>query len=809
MPKKQAVILHSPTGGLNKGVGFQSMEPYFTPECMNVRPRGTLEQRRRIGSRPGFGIAMRTELGGGEPVRSMATMEFTSDDGLTHWEDDFNGTSPADIWADDLVDVGVTVAVEGGYTVGANTRTSGGARDDLTDLDTTSIYELGLFIVPVQGEHRGKYRLYAQLDGGIDPIDPTDNGNGGGVVLEFTPHATTGNHTLTLKDYNSSGTLVATHTPSAFNDGFAASGWLILRITSTTVAEVWWKDQKVLTTKTITNTGNTRFGFHVEGTSAGGSAKADAFRIAYYTSGSVEQTPRFPLAAISNGLLYYERFPGEMVAATMGNFSLPSDRPIQMVAHLQKLYLAVWGDVVVSGTDGTDTDADELDAASVADWTDHGINKYDHVVVISDATGDIIEGVYEIHTIASGTLKLTTAFSVTPFSGTCTYSIQRAPMLYNPKTDGLELWLADNGGNMPIGCKLVTLYRDRLILAGDGTGTAYASRSGDSLDFNYSTDKGEAARAWALGVPGNVLAGTLPHPVTYIAAYGDDCIAISSRDQLFILRGDPSYGGELDEVTDSVGVLSGEAGCRVPTREFLFVSLDGVYELPGQCRDLAFPVSRFPLPDDLMNLNPDRAVISMESDPFDHGVHIFVTYGSGAPVTHYWAERREDPDGPHMSFWPLLIDNTHEPFSIHQHMAMHALDNAVVFGCRDGKIRRFHREFIEDDGGSNAIDWHVDFGPINLGSGFAKGAISSIVGILDDDSASVTWRIFVGNSLQAVSDPTGSGFINGVWTAGVSNNTDCRAGGGAAIVRIEDNQAWPAAIESITITRAQLGRART
>ena len=52
MPEQMTISF--PAGGLNKKTSFRQDAPYTTPDCVNVRPRETIENRTRGGSRPGL-----------------------------------------------------------------------------------------------------------------------------------------------------------------------------------------------------------------------------------------------------------------------------------------------------------------------------------------------------------------------------------------------------------------------------------------------------------------------------------------------------------------------------------------------------------------------------------------------------------------------------------------------------------------------------------------------------------------------------------------------------------------------------------
>jgi len=731
-------------------------------------------------------------------------------DGEKFWADDFNAPTLGTVWANNVTwaagtGVNPTIADRKAKATSALTPAVGVGRNELTDLDTTEDYEFGVFVVPEGGVNRGTYHLFGRMESLYDLT--TDGGFVVTVNLSsITPAA--------VAHYNSSGTLIASQTGTTLASILpVASGWLTVRVNTPaadTQIEVWFQDTLILD---LTMTGTTtdaqkRIGFGMLGNSATFSAQIDSFEVVYKSTADTNKKPRFPLVVSQGGLLYRQTFHREVVAAGVGSVTLIDDRPVQAQDRLGILYLADHGDIILTGTDGNrETTNASLDAASVSDWTAEGIDPNNHVVVISDATGDIVDGLYEINDPVNDAteLLLTTDFA-TGASGTCSYEIQRGPKKYefNPdtSTDALTAWIATAGkGTVPVGNRAIALYRDRLVLAVDGTGAIYFSKAGDPNDWDFGGNFEDPARAFALGT--GTLAGLLPQPVTAIFAYNDDCMVIGTASQLFILRSDPAFGGALNNVSQDVGILDVAAGTFTPEGQFIFLSFDGLYIMPGGCGASPFELSRTVLPEELRDLNKDLVFVSLAYDQKARGVHIFLTYDSdshSATGDHWWF----DWEG--KGFWRVELDDDQAPTAVVQYLGSHSHDSDVIIGTRTGKIERFHKFHYKDKSGSDtAIDAFCDYGPIDLGNSERKGAVRSLTSVLAADSGDVTWRLFVGNDAESVSNQTGTGFTTGGWSAGTNNRSDPRAGGGAAMLRVEENSEIPWAVEGITATILDLG----
>jgi hypothetical protein len=99
--------------------------------------------------------------------------------------------------------------------------------------------------------------------------------------------------------------------------------------------------------------------------------------------------------------------------------------------------LTLASEVRVTGTDGVigGTGGNELTAASVADWTAHGIVAAEDAVVLTSTTG-AVAGTYRIVSVAAAKLTLSPA----PGAGSGTFTVQKWPGDFNLPADfgGLE-----------------------------------------------------------------------------------------------------------------------------------------------------------------------------------------------------------------------------------------------------------------------------------------------------------------------------------------------------------------------------------
>lgn len=788
MGKVSALELQFPAGGLLKRYSYQQQPPFTTPSCNNVRPTETLEGRQRGGSRPGLGKAFYQQLGSGNPVRMINSVGIVQEDGRTFLEDSFEGSSLGDAW---------TVANWGGLvlpsifpinyadvTFGVN---GGAVHSALSNFDTSLPYLLEIFISPYQGAHHGTYSIFARMNNNT-PVATTN-----GLVIELTMTGTGGGWTGRLRDY-SSGTPTDTSFTSG-NHGSPQAGWFSVLINGNNVS-CTWLGTSVLGSTAVSAAAGARFGFGMNCTVSGGVCLVDAFRVQYQTNNN-SQARRRLLVSSSNGTLYRETYLSTLEALT-SNLSLASDRQLQTAERAQRLYIADNGNPAATGTDGVrGTGNDRLDAASVADWTAIGANIHDYVVVISNGTGGgAIDGTYTISAIASGELTLGSNWC-TGGGATCDYRVERAPKIYNPIADTLTLLTATAGlGQVPTGCPLMCIWQDRLTLAGAPVAPHvwYMSRQGNFQDWDFAADETDRGRAIA-GTTSSNTGAIFGEAMTCLAPHSDDYLFFGYASSLWVLRGNPTLGGQLDNLSRIAGIVDKRAWCKGPNGEFVYLSRDGLYSVnPGG----GYPVSlsRERLPIELRDVDSSAYTVLLAYDSRDRGVHIYLTPVADRGQTHYWFDWQT------RGFWPLTLQGEHEPHSIHEYVSESSSASAVLLGCRDGYIRRYKDDYEEDDGEPFTSFYY--YGPIMLGDGYNDGIIREIIGSPGANSGDVDWSLYVGETAEQAFNA--SAFETGSWdSTGLNYKARPRGRGAAMYLKVTNGETRRWSMERVMISREKIG----
>lgn len=785
--RKRRMRIDFPLGGLNRKRAYRQSRPFTTGDCLNVQPVGTLEHRERGGSRPGLIQSHQDDIGSN--VRFLEPMVLAPGDGKTAWSDTFGGSALADVWTQASWATDVPSILQQMVSVDTSVADAAVTRDTLP-IDTSAVYTAEMLIVPWNGEFHGTYTIYVRLDD-TTPAIGTD-----GVEIQLTMTGSGGVYTGTATS-NVGGVADATGTGSPYTmTGSTLTGsvarpvWLVVQVTADTVV-VFLDGTQILSQAMDGGQNGVGVGFGLECTEASGLNLCNVFRVQYTSTGTVSPL-RSMLTASAGGDIYNETRYCRMTVVT-SDLTVRDDTQVDVVQSGQKLYVADYGDLRITQTDGIigGVGHDELTATVNPTWNALGILKDDDVCVISNGAAGTTDGTYKISS-ATEAGKITLASA--PGDGTCSFRIERAPKIYDPIAETIAIMTATDG-QVPTGCPLIARHLDRIFLGGAeiAPGVWYAARQSDELDWDYSqTDSQRAISGPAseAGVPAKAL--------TAFCESSDDYLIMACRESLWRLRGDPAYGGNLDNLSHTVGIVGMNAWTWGPAGELIFLSLDGIYILPPGGDSKPISMSREVLPQELLNFDPDTTIVNLEYDVIGRGVNIFLTPSSAEGRFHWWMPWETK------TFWPITLTGDHEPTATCTLQATAIEDSGVILGGRDGKLRRF-TDLSETDCGT-AFTTYMDIGPVPLAADGQVGVLLSMEATIAEDCGNVTWGVYPGLTFEAAAGASVQG--TGTWVAGLNSTVHCGGQGQAYVLRLTGATGRRWALEQIVITTRESGRRR-
>jgi len=272
----------------------------------------------------------------------------------------------------------------------------------------------------------------------------------------------------------------------------------------------------------------------------------------------------------------------------------------------------------------------------------------------------------------------------------------------------------------------------------------FMSAAGNPFDWDYSPASSSPTQAVA---GNNSDTGELGDVVTALAPFQDDVMVIGGANTLWIMRGDPAAGGQIDNISRRVGIVGPEAWAYDVQGNFYFVSLNGLYRMAVGSGELTC-VSRNRLDSVFRDLNTAIYRVFLHYDIRWQGLHIFIVPDNEptAAVVSYWWDERTD------SFWPDKYPTVVGPIAALAYDADDPADTAIIIGGFDGYLRAFDDDALDDDG--TAIESYVDIGPIHPGSVVASSRISDINVLTAKASGDVLLDVFAGHSVEDVREQT-------------------------------------------------------
>lgn len=283
----------------------------------------------------------------------------------------------------------------------------------------------------------------------------------------------------------------------------------------------------------------------------------------------------------------------------------------------------------------------------------------------------------------------------------------------NSTTEALTL------GTIPLGCKIIWTAFGRLGFAGDTSGsgaprTVYVSRPDTPKDFDYTETDTDAAYSEAVVPQGNendALTAVVPWKGDYVLFFYKQSVVVQVGDR-------PS--GYYYTASTKIGCLDAMSWCKGPNNSVFFMSKEGL-AMCDAGSPLAEPklLSASKLPNDLLQIDPTRYEVVMAWDARANGIHICVTNTAGAQDTNRWFYDLADG-----GFWKSQYAAPCDPFSVCYYPELSGTTVSLLWGTRNGYIRRDNDSAETDDG--TAFDSYVWLGPISLGGGAYEGILNRL-----------------------------------------------------------------------------------
>ena len=378
--------------------------------------------------------------------------------------------------------------------------------------------------------------------------------------------------------------------------------------------------------------------------------------------------------------------------------------------------------------------------------------------------------------------------------------------VYDARKDEVTDYASDSAGVIPPRAKLIAAWRGRIVLAraNDEDGNWHMSKQ--SKPFNWDLFPAVVDGTEAINGSNSEGPGLVSDIINTIVPYTRDYLIFGCDHTIYMLRGDPAVGGQLELISDVTGMAFGRSW--VKDRDgilYFFGSKGGVFRMaPGDGSrggSLVQRVSVDWIERRLQDVDLSTHDLRLEID-IDHEELVIrrVPRGQTATSVTHWAW-----DWKAQSWW----EDEYAITDIEPH-SMLALDGdlpddrVLILGCQDGRIRKVDASSADDD--TETITSSVLMGPFQAGGDSDKQVRwHQLKPTFANDQNGVRYEMFTSESPDFFGDPAHVG----EFLAGPNERSLARVKGvyfWLKLVNSKPGQRW--AFEQMSIKHAPAGRRR-
>lgn len=320
------------------------------------------------------------------------------------------------------------------------------------------------------------------------------------------------------------------------------------------------------------------------------------------------------------------------------------------------------------------------------------------------ATALISAGIFN----ASGTVFCVPTRNEVVFLDGSTYQV------YDGPAGTVSTLASTSAGDIDLGARLGVFWRSRLILAGfPGVGAKLiGSAIGDIRNWDIAPPREELGSAFRLSI--NEVDEAPPDTITGLIDASDDLLIIGGTRTITRLTGDPRAGGQMHNMSSSIGMAWGQAWCKDRRDRIFFFGTNppGLYGIdPGGG---IVPLTEGTLEDtEFEDIDFSTSYIRLFYNPRDDGIHIFqFPFGAGGSIRRAWFFEQETHElVQRPPIWPdQFALSGLQPTAGAVLAGLVKGERRLIIGCEDGGLRLWDPDATSDDG--SVIDSVVMFPPV-------------------------------------------------------------------------------------------------
>lgn len=369
---------------------------------------------------------------------------------------------------------------------------------------------------------------------------------------------------------------------------------------------------------------------------------------------------------------------------------------------------------------------------------------------------------------------------------------------WNQADNTVSTWTASSGV-LPVGGRLITLWRGRMVIAGVVTDPHnwFMSKLGDAFDWNYSPAVTTVIQAVA---GNNADAGLVGDIITALIPFTDDQLIFGGDHTIYRMTGDPAAGGTIDLVSDQTGIAFGKAWAKSPDGTLFFWGTDGIYRMaPGGGME---NISKGRIDSRYRSVDPAFNRVFMEWNYQEACLYILIVPSNIATATRMlvWDSRAD-------AWWEDAYPASQGPNCMLAFDSGYLTETAFLLGGRDSFVRKVDETpNLGDDG--VAITSRVRIAPMIVDNHAAELVVNDVMAVLAKNSGPAFLDIYTGQSAEECQTATTPKVHRLLAHAGRNASTRRRVRGYATQLALSANSTTSWALEGLTVAFGNSGRPR-
>lgn len=365
-------------------------------------------------------------------------------------------------------------------------------------------------------------------------------------------------------------------------------------------------------------------------------------------------------------------------------------------------------------------------------------------------------------------------------------------------------WIPTTSGILPPRGRLLCTWRGRvgIFRSPDDPHNFFFLRSGNPFDAKFDPSSQDPAQAF----PGNLSRAGLPVDIpNALLDFSDDLCVIGCDHHLFRLTGNPLSGGDIDVLSDQVGMSFGRPFCKDPEgRAYFHGSDNGVHVITPDGRVDEIDVHQ--IRHELEKIDLSLYYVELFWNKHANGFHLFLfpyAAAAGTPLTNWFWERKTaawHPDN-----FGIPGTTTRQPTAVMSYDGDLPQDRLVILAGENRKLWNLSPTARDDAG--VPIYSKQTFGPF-LPAGDCEFRFKGLEITLASDQDGCFYEFYVSDSPDVMGDPISKGQLR----PGMNPRLPSRAKGRYVWIVLSSmtrDHRWAFENASVEVARAGRPRARS